>query len=291
MKKIIYLFASLFTLFAIDSCKRLEDQDGNLLNDMDANQGGITGPRFLHQEVTASDTLAEYRYTGMKLTKVLQDKAYTNITYNGDQLNKIEFRGKVGGDSIAFDRFFNYDPTAKLSYITEVHTVYPATTPPAPVVPVTWKTLYNVYFSPAKKLDSVVAKTGQEIAGVPFAFSNYRKWNYTYDIRNNVPKVEYRIGPLSGNVQGPVTAFLTTVFADYDEMKNPYSLLPFGYVLSKTFDDSKNAYWFSTNNPKRIISTLDGFPPVVNTVSTLYTYDPQGYALTGFGINYDYRPF
>ncbi len=291
MKKILYLFLSVFTLVALDSCKRLEDQDGNLLNDMDANQGGLTGDRFLFQEVTAADTLAEYHYSGMKLTSVLTDSAKTTVSYNGDQLNKIEFRGLEDGDSIVIDRFFNYDVNAKLTYITEVNTVYPKTTPPDPVIPVTWKTLYDVYLSPAQKLDSIVAKTGQDIAGQAFAFTNYRKWNYTYDIRNNVSAVEYRVGPFAGNVFGPHTSFLTTAFADYDEMKNPYSLLPFGYVLSKNLDDPKNGYWFSPNNPKRILSTLEGFPPVVNTVSTLYTYDPQGYALSGFGINYDYRPF
>ena len=36
MKKIIYLFTVLLTVFAINSCDRMEDHDGNLLNDLDA---------------------------------------------------------------------------------------------------------------------------------------------------------------------------------------------------------------------------------------------------------------
>jgi hypothetical protein len=43
MKKIISLFAVAMVLFSVQSCKRETEADGNLLNDMDANQGGLLG--------------------------------------------------------------------------------------------------------------------------------------------------------------------------------------------------------------------------------------------------------
>lgn len=296
MKRIICLFVSLFVVFSINSCKRLGDDDGNLLNDMDANQGGLTGPRFLYQEYNSVDTLAEYHYTGMKLSEVIGKKAKTVIGYNGDLINKITYNSKLAsGDSIEYTRFYNYDVNNVLTYITEVHTTFPkpVTPPPTtPVLPKVWKSLYNLTYNSSNQLTSIFGKTGQEIAGQAFAFSNYKKWDYTYDIRSDVSKMVYTIGTLNASgVPDPYTGKLTFDYANYDDMKNPYSLLPFAYAVNQTLGDPNYAYWLSPHNPKRIVRTVDGLPPVTTTVSTQYTYDPQGYALSGWGINYDYRPF
>ena len=69
-----------------------------------------------------------------------------------------------------------------------------------------------------------------------------------------------------------------------------YNLLPFSYIVSNTLTDPIRSYWFSKNNPKDI-SLSNISLPIPITYSTTYTYDPQSYPLSGFGTNYDYRPF
>lgn len=287
----------ILAILSLDSCKRLGDYDGNLLNDMGANQGGLTGKRFLYQEVTAGDTLAEYHYASTKLTEMIGDGGITKIIYNGEMLNKITYNGIVDGDSIAYVQTFNYDLTGTvINSITENRTVYEDfLTPPAPpaTIPIKkYKSIYELKYSPTtKKLTSIMMRKGEDKPNIPFAYTMYEETKYTYDSKFNVTTATIDVGGYTGGVFGPAISQVVYTFAEYDSMKNPYSnLLPFGYIVSKSLEDPWRSYWFSVNNPEKLSVFTEGMPtPMV--VTTQYTYDPQAYPLSGYGINYDYRPF
>lgn len=293
MKNLLYLFVSIFLILSVQSCKRMGDDDGNLLNDMDYNQGGIGEDRFLYQEVTSADTIAGYHYNGRKLVRVEGNNTVTNISYSGDQINKIDFTGVVDGDSIVYAQLFNYDPNnnTKLSTITETRTVYPnIAAQTAPLVFQKSRALYSIKFNANSKLDSVITRSGNEIPAQNFVFTSYQKSAYQYDTLWNVTKVTNSYGNVVGNVLGAALLTESYDFSNFDDKRSPYSLLPFGYLLHKTFENSFNSYRFSTNNPKRIMYSSDAIPlPIL--YNTLYTYDKIGYAISGWGSNYEYRPF
>lgn len=293
MKKIIYFFASLFVVLSIQSCKRMGDDDGNLLNNMGVNNNLLGEDRFLYQEVTSSDTIAFYQYTGRKLTSVIGNDAITKISYSGDLINKIEYNGLVNGDSIAYVQLFNYNPANNniLSNITETRSVYidiDNQTPP--LVADKTKSIYEITFDNKGKLSSVLKKTGNDIPLTTFAFTTYEKTNYTYDALKNVSNAEIFYGGVSGGAIDPPSNKIAFEFANYDENRSPYTLIPFGYLLHKSFENPSYNYRFSPNNPKRIILTGD-LIAVPITFNTLYTYDHLKYALTGWVQYYEYRPF
>ncbi len=294
MKKIIYLFTVLLTVFAINSCDRMEDHDGNLLNDLDANQLGITGDRFLYQEESSIDTLAQYQYNGRKLVGVITPEGVTTIVYSGELINKISYVGIESGTEIKYTQLFTYDQTGKkIVTITENRTEQDniLNTTPDPIE--TFKTIYNVTYagSSTNKLETVIGMTGQVIPLTTFAYTSYEKATFTYDAKANVSKVVKDYGGVVGGVPGASVQEDTYTFSNYDQMKNPYfNLLPFSYIVSNTLTDPIRSYWFSKNNPKDI-SLSNISLPIPITYSTTYTYDPQSYPLSGFGTNYDYRPF
>ncbi len=296
MKKILYIFISLFLVSAIHSCKKIGDDDGNLLNDMGLNNGLLGENRFLYQEVTSADTIAEYHYTGRKLTKVLGDSTLTNIIYSGDLINSIDFNGIVEGDSIVYTQLFNYNPNNNniLSNITETKSIYKKIKAqhllPPPLVATKTKSKYDITFNTAGKLDNVIKKTGNDLPLTTFNFTSYQKTTYTYDALQNVTKAAVAYGGVAAGVLQAPSNNVAYDFGNYDDKKSPYRLIPFGYLLHKSFENSFNNYRFSPNNPKRVMLSGD-LIPVPIPYNTLYTYDHLGYALTGWGVNYEYRPF
>ena len=92
-----------------------------------------------------------------------------------------------------------------------------------------------------------------------------------------------------GNLE-PSPVYETYDFTEYDSGINPYTLIPFGYTLHKTFQNPYLNYRFSANNPKKIIweTNVEPFPHVEETQ---YNYDALKYAVSGWGVVYDYRPF
>jgi hypothetical protein len=292
MKKVLYIFIAIFVVASMQSCKRISGEDGDLLNNLDANQGGLTGARFLYQEVNSIDTIAQYNYSGLKLVEVLGDKAKTKITYNGELIYRMNYDGVVNGDSTSFTRFFTYDVTGKyISTISEVRSFYGSVhgTTPAPVVKT--KALHTLTYNADKDLSTITSLEGKEISGTPFAYTNYEKYTFTYNTaKTNIATVVDDTGTYSSGVYSPVVQKLTYSFTEYDDKISPYTLLPFGYKVSRILDDSTAYYYTSTNNPKKITVTTNLSPFPVNFATT-YTYDPQNYAVSGFGVNYDYRPF
>lgn len=291
MKKLIYLFVCAVTAFSIHSCKRVGDDDGNLLNDMDANQPGLHGPRFLYQEMMGGIGINQYGYDLLKLVTVKNPLETTTISYSGDRIYKIDYDGWVGDDRTIITRFFNYAPnTNVVTSITENETFYQDSSLPTPPPIVKRKALYTITYQGEKKLEKIEMKQGKDVVGQPFVYTNYSIAEYTYDAdKKNVVKVDMKYGGIVAGNFDPPTALMTYNYMDYDDKKTPYSLLPFEYLLSVSLDNPYLNYYHSQNNPRRI-SSNDYVNPI-QLKNTLYTYDPQGYPLTGFGMDFDYRPF
>lgn len=291
MKKLIYFFVCVFMAFAVQSCKRMGDDDGNLLNDMDANQPGLHGPRFLYREVMGGIVMNQYGYELLKLVKVTNQNETTTISYSGDRIYKIEYDGKKGSDRTTFTRFFNYAPnTNTVTTITETKSFYPNFALPTPPPVQKTKALYTLTYQGDKKLKQIKMEEGPDVVGTAFTYTNYFTADVTYNAElTNVVKVDMKYGGMVAGVMNPPSAFMTYNYIDYDDKKSPYTLLPFEYLVSVMIDNPYRSYYLSQNNPKRTSST-DYVNPAVFS-GTLYTYDPQGYALTGYGYDFDYRPF
>lgn len=292
MKKIIYLFVALFIVASTQSCKRVGDLDGDLLNNLSANQGGLTADRFLYQQVNSVDTIAEYHYSGRRLVEVLNKKSKTNITYNGELINKITFYQVVGADSLAYTQYFTYDATAKfvksISEIGATYVDYKNTTPGAIVK---YKAVHDLTYNTDSTLKDITSRTGDEVPGAVFQFTSYVKNGFTFDAtKKNVTKVIRDEGPYTMGTFGPAASQLVYNYLDYDDKIQPQIYLPFAYKTSALLDDAFKFQWYSSNNPKQIVIT-DELVPLPTILTTNYSYDAQDFTLSGFGSNYDYRPF
>lgn len=292
MKKIIYLFAAFFIMASTQSCKRVAGEDGDLLNNLGANQGGLTGDRFLYQEVNSVDTVAQYNYNGTKMVEVFNKKSRTNITYNGELINKINFYKVVGPDSLVYTQYFSYDATAKyITTISEVGTTYLAYKATVPGAVEKYKAIHDLQYSADKLLMNITTRRGKEIPATAFVYTSYTKYAFTFDaLKKNIIKVKRDAGPYIAGSFEPATQKLVFDYSEYDAKINPYTLVPYGYKISAMLDDASRYFWISDNNPEKIVITEE-LVPVPTEIRTTYTYDAQDYVLSGFGKNYDYRPF
>lgn len=308
MGRFLYLIVLLVGFYTLHSCKDLVDEDGNPLIDME-NNSGLKGPRALYREITDSDTIAEYHYSGVFLTRVLTDSAsITDIMYSGDKISTINFRGfldldhngKLDRDSISYSQIFTYGISGRIESIAESRSVYKRAVPVSPAIlgPQTllkkMKTLYRLkYVSATNTLDSIVMKTGEDKPGIPFEYTKYSKTGYTY-LGNNISKVVRHYGPVNRGVFGAAIAKLSYDYSNFDTRISAYTLLPFAYkvsiILSTEVNDHKSLM-LSPNSPKKMSITDLAIPnPTPAVFNTDYRYDPQAYVTQGFGINYVYKP-
>ncbi|MEY8758546.1 hypothetical protein [Chryseobacterium tongliaoense] len=309
MKRFFYFILLLAGLSSIHSCKDLIDEDGNPLLDMHNNQG-LNGPRALYREITDTDTTAEYHYSGLLLSRVLTKGAsITDVMYSGDKISKIDFRGfldldndgALDEDSISYSQIFTYGQGGRVQTISENRWVYrrpplvpPATTPNPFALLRKTKTLYNLKYAAAtNKLDSIIMKTGEDVPGTLFDYTNYSKTGYTY-LGDNISGVVRHYGPMSGGVFSPAITKLGYDYSNFDTRISAYTLLPFAYkvsVLLSTEINDRRSLILSPNSPKRMaITDLTTPIPVPAIFSTDYNYDPQTYVTKGFGINFIYKP-
>ncbi|MFZ4930731.1 hypothetical protein [Chryseobacterium sp. Mn2064] len=312
MKRIFYFIILIAGLSTIHSCKSLLDEDGNPLLDLNTTEG-LSGPRALYREVTSKDTLAEYHYSGLLVTKVLQDSAsVTDIMYSGDKISQINFNGfldldgngKLDKDSVSYTQLFTYGNNNKLQTISENRSIFrrppivpPATTPNPQTLLRKEKSSYRIVYSTSTgKLDSIVMRNGPDTAGTNFVFTDYSKTGYSY-LGDNVSKVVRYYGKIngtSGTPNGPVTGKYSYEYYAYDNQVSPFTLLPHVYKISRllsTVINDKESLILSPNNPKRW-SVTDLTPPIPSPIvkSTNYVYDPQTYMTKGYGVNYIYKP-
>lgn len=292
MKKIIYLFLAIFIVASTQSCSRVGDEDGDLLNNLDHNQGGLSADRFLYQEFNSVDTLAEYHYSGRRLVEVLNPRSKTNIIYNGELINKITSYQIVGVDSTAYTQYLTYDGTAKyIKNISEVGATYKAykATTPGPIL--RYKAVHDLTYNADATLKDITTKNGADNPAVAFQYTSYVRNTFTFGAdKKNVIKVVRDIGPYTSAGFGAAAQQKVYSYLDYDSKIAPHTLLPFGYNVTSLLKDVAKNQWLSANNPKQIVIT-DEMIPTPTVLTTNYTYDPLGYMLSGFGRNYDYRPF
>lgn len=309
MKRLFYFILLLVGISTVHSCKDLLDEDGNPLIDIN-NNTGLNGPRALYREITDSDTLATYYYNGLQLSRVVTDSmnSTADIAWSGDKISRVDFKGfldldgngKLDKDSITFTQQFTYGSTGRLETISENRSFYkrtntpPSTTPGPQTLYKKTKALYSLKYSTATaKLDSIIMRNGPDASGTPFAYTSYSKTKYEY-VGDNVSKVTRHYGPMSGGVFGAATTKLGYDYSNYDAQINPFTLIPFGYKVSRLLSTDINdvkSWILSPNSPKRY-SVTDLTQPVPAPVvfSTNYNYDPQTYMKKGYGINYIYKP-
>ncbi|MCW3167536.1 hypothetical protein OMO38_03260 [Chryseobacterium sp. 09-1422] len=308
MKQLFYFILLVAGISSVHSCKDLTDEEGNPLIDLNPNTG-LNGPRALFREITDSDTIAEYHYNGLLLSRVITDKnSVANVMWSGDKISQINFNGHLDNDgdglldddSIVYTRLFTYGNLGRLTIISENRSKF-TRTPAAPGVPAgpytldaKTKSLYDLAYSTATgKLDVINMKNGPDAAGVPFEYKDYSKSWYTY-LGDNVSKVERHYGIITAGVNGTPIEKYAYEFLNYDSQINPYTLLPFAFkvsnLLATDYGDNKS-FDLSPNSPKRV-SITDLMPPipVAQIFSTDYRYDVQTYMVKGFGVNYIYKP-
>ncbi|UOU99060.1 hypothetical protein MUU74_03685 [Chryseobacterium daecheongense] len=309
MKQLFYFILLLAGFSSIHSCKDMVDEDGNPLIDLNGN-GGLIGARALYREVTDADTIAEYHYSGLLLSKVITDSAsVTDVMYSGDKVSKINFNGFLDSDhdgtldtdSISYSQLFTYGNNGRLTSISENRWIYrrgpvvpPATLGPQVLFKKT-KSLYTLgYNATTNKLESIVMINGPEAPATPFVYTDYSKTAYTY-LGDNVSKVVREYGPMNnGVITTTVTKKYSYDYFNYDNRISPYSLLPTAYkisVLLSTEENDMRSLILSPNNPKRFTIT-DLMVPIPTPViySTNFNYDPQTYMTRGFGVYYFYKP-
>jgi hypothetical protein len=307
MKRLFYFILLLVGVSTIHSCKDLLDEDGNPLIDINDNTG-LNGPRALYREITDSDTLATYYYNGLQLSRVttpgFDSESVTDVTYSGDKVSKVTFRGfldldndgDLDIDSVSYTQLFTYGPTGRLESISENRLTFlidPIPTPPTVTLRKT-KTLYKLKYTTAtSKLDSIIMTTGEEDPGVTFEYKNYSKTKYEY-IGDNVSRVTRHYGAMAGGVFSPAIVKYGYGYSNYDARINPFTLIPFAYKVSRLLNTEINdeeSWILSPNSPKRLSITDLTLPiPVPAVFSTDYNYDKQTYMTKGYGVNYIYKP-
>lgn len=311
MKQLFYFILLIAGLSSIHSCKDLVDEDGNPLLDMNQNTG-LIGPRALFREITNSDTIAEYRYNGLLVSKVLtkgkSTRSVTDLSWSGDKISKITFYGfldddkdgALDADSTAYTQLLTYGVGGRLTIITENRTTYVKTAGPGGTLILPWKVdkkykkIYNLeYATGSDKLSKITMQNGEEITGSVFAYQDYSVTNYTYS-GDNISIVNRIYGDIIGGSFNTPDENYKYEYFNYDDQINPHTLLPTAYKISAilaTRVNDENSHTFSINNPKRYTVTDMTVPiptPIVYT--TNYTYDAQTYMTKGFGINYFYKP-
>lgn len=310
MKQLFYFILLIAGFSSIHSCKDMLDENGDPLLDLN-NTGGLHGPRALYREITDKDTLAEYQYSGLLVTRVITDSAsITNIAYSGNKVSQITFNGfldldgngKLDKDSVSYSQLFTYGPNDKLQIISENRSVFrrpppvpPATNPGPQTLLRKTKIHYEVkYNASTAKLDSIIMKNGPDVPGTPFDYISYSKTGYTY-LGDNVSRVVRNYGPMAGGVMGRPTSRFAYDFVNYDTQISPFTLLPTVYKISRllsTDSNDRESHILSPNNPRKR-SVTDLLPPIPSPINwtTNYNYDPQTYMTKGFGVNYIYKPF
>lgn len=285
MKKVVSLFTALFVVFSVQSCKRMEDENGDLLNDI-SYQHGLTGERFLYREYNQGQIEKEYYYNQRKLMKIIrpQDSAIIRLNYNGSRINSITFSRVYNGDSTAYTRLYYYNEDARVNEIKETRVFKANGTETINA----FRSLYTIAYNDNTKLSSILMKTGQEIVGQDFVYTAYSNADYIFDGENVVGQTKI-FGTMNGENLGDITSRNVYQYGNYDDKIAPFTLIPYDYKLSQLIDNEAEAFRFSDNNVRKITVSSTANPMPVS-VTTLFTYDEQDYGLLGFGKLYDYRP-
>ena len=308
MKHFFYLILLGAGLSALHSCKDMTDEEGNPLIDLNQNTG-LNGNRALYREESSAGRIADYKYNGLNLSSVIQPmNSFTDVLWSGDKISQINFRGHLDTDgdsvpdldSIAYTHLLTYGNQGRLSLITETRAIYTknlvAGVPVGPyLLSERRKAEYNIkYNQMSGKMDSIIMKSGKEIAGTPFTYDTYSKAGYNYT-GDNVTMIDKKVGQILAGNNEPADMHYSYEYLNYDTGISAYNLLPFAYKVSSlisTDHANTRAFILSPNSPKRTIVT-DLKQPIPNPLisSTNFEYDNQNYVSRGYGIYYFYKAF
>lgn len=294
MKPIHTLFAALLLLI-LGSCK-----DERISNDLLQNINYVTPVlgenRYLYQEVTSSDTIAEYRYVGRHLAQVKGEKSLLNLSYTGDQIASMTLNQKfASGDSIAVvkDLVYNLTGTGKLDRINETAVrIVPATTAGTPPTVINTRSSYDITYGNGKPT-VILKKTGYFQVGQSLVLNSYERWRLAYGPQEaNVIQLIYDRGTVNGTM---LTAAATILYeyGGFDAKRSPYTLLPLEYRIHRLVDNSSTdkAIVLSDNNGTDLRITGTGYTIPYNYRNTGLAYDPLNFLTAGWNRTFVYKPF
>lgn len=297
MLNIIRLLSILFAIaISLVAC-RDTDVQGDLLRGFKYGQNTMGDDRFLYQEVTSSDTLAQYHYTGRKLSHITGKKYRTQIEYSGDRVSVISHHSTLpNGDIVTLTQDFVYstvsggDVLEKIIEKKEVKT--PASVPGGAEVIRNFHATYDITYNAQKKIETILKQEGEAVAGVP-TLTNYTKNIFTYDANvKNITQNTIEEGTLSAGVlSAPVSTHIFE-YIEYDERKSPYQLLQIEYLVHRlSLQKGAEAHIFSQQTPKKYTHSGSSIPVPLSISNGELEYDADGYLTVGWQRIFEYRPF
>lgn len=294
MKPLHTLFAALLLLI-LGSCKDERISD-DLLQNISYVTPVLGENRYLYQEVTSSDTIAEYRYAGRHLAQVKGEKSVLNMSYTGDQIASMTLNQKfASGDSIAVvkDLVYNLTGTGKLDRINETAVrVIPAATAGTPPTVINTRSSYDITYGNAKPT-VILKKTGNFQVGQSLVLDSYERWRISYGPQDaNVIQLIYDRGTISGTTLTPAATVLYE-YGGFDAKRSPYTLLPLEYRIYRLVDNSSTdkAIVLSDNNGTDLRITGTGYTIPYTYRNTGLAYDPLNFLTAGWNRTFIYKPF
>lgn len=270
MKHTLYY---IFGLFIIASCSPNQDINGDFLRgvEYDTSIGTINSTIKNIKKVTTVDAggekvIANYNYTGKKLTSVTSDDnsfSYT-LTYSGDVISKIVYQSE---DATLGEVTIN---TQNLTY-SGGRLVQSQGNTKKQDGTVVYNTSTNYNYA-SDKIKSIVTKI-KDGSNTSELFT--QQTDYTFAGNNNLTEFKYTLTSAPGPVTvSPIT--FNVSFSGYDAFKNPLATLPLAFKLvGSHFDMDNNVVsGFSVNNYKtvKLTSNVEAFTSTFN-----YTYDTDAY--------------
>lgn len=253
--------------------------------------------RYLYQEVTSSDTIAEYRYAGRRLSQVKGEKSLLTLAYTGDQMASMTLNQKfASGDSIAVvkELVYNLTGTGKLDRINETAVrITPAVTAGNPPTVLNTRSSYDITYGGSGKPTVILKKTGVFVTGQPLMLNSYERWRISYStLETNATQLIYDRGTISGTA---LTAAATVLYeyGAFDGKRSPYSLLPMEYRIHRLVDNSSTdkAIVLSDNNGTDLRITGTGYIVPYTYRNTGLAYDALNFLTAGWSRTFAYRPF
>lgn len=297
MLNIIRLLSAFFLLsLSLVSC-RDTDLNGDLLQGFNYNENTIGDNRYLYQEVTSSDTLAQYQYMGKKLTLITGKGYRTDISYSGDKVSTITHNATLAnGDNIKLTQDFVYNilGTNTLDKIIEKKQItIPATTPNGSPTIKNYHTTYDLTYNTQNKITNILQKSGEVIVGASFSANEYTKFSFIYHSNSeNIAQNAMEKGSINANILSSPTSTESFEYTEYDAQKSPYSLLPMEYLLHRLFlNNGTEAHIFSQQNPKKYTHSGSNIPVPQTYTNTELIYDADNYLKAGWQRMFEYKPF
>lgn len=293
-------------LYSLISCRDTFSETGDLLKDINYNAHTMGDQRYLYQETTSADTIAEYKYAGKQLIQIKGIDRMTYMSYSGDQVNQIRHIYKTDADSTHFTQnlIYNIAGSGKLDKITEQKSffVFP-TTPQGNLLETKYYAEYDITYNGAGKVATILKKEATllpdpchpHVQEPIFVYQTYKRIILTYDATNtNVVASKTESGAIdhcSMTLSAPVFE-RNYEYLEYDGLKSPYKLLPYEYLIFRISqaEDSYEGYIFSPQTPEILKRSGTAIPVPQELATSKRKYDKDNYLTLGWFRVFEYRP-